>query len=255
MIKKKIISILMILLFLITSCNRKAHKQKELLIYCGITMIKPIMEIKSIIEKEYDCNILITKGGSGNLLTSLELNKIGDLYLPGSDSYIKKCWEQDLISDTVFVGYNRASIMVQKGNPKNITSDLNNFINKDYAVVIGNPESGSIGKETKRILTKKGIFEEVSNNALQLTTDSKKLFQVLKDKKADLVINWYSTSKWEEHKDYVTAIKIDEKYAEKKKLVIGLLKTSKHLEIAKRFMALARSKEGKEIFRKYGFGQ
>ena len=216
-------------------------------------MNKPIMELKTIIEKEYDCKILITKGGSGNLLTSLKLNKIGDLYFPGSESYIEKCWEQDLISDTVFVGYNRASIMVQKGNPKNITSDLNNFTNKDYAVVIGNPESGSTGRETKRILIKKGIFEEVINNVLMLTTDSKDLFQVLKDKKADLVINWYSTSKWEEHKDYVTVIEIDEKYAEKKKLVIGLLKISKHPEIAKRFMELAASKEGEEIFRKYGF--
>ncbi len=251
----KIVFILMAFLLILTSCTKKPDKPKELLIYCGITLIQPIMEIKTIVEKEYDCNILVTKGGSGNLLTSLKLSKIGDLYLPGSESYIKQCYKEDLIADTVFVGCNRASIMVQKGNPKNISSDLNNFTNKDYAVVIGNPESGSIGKETKKILTKKGIYKQVLGNVLFLTTDSKDLFRVLKDKEADLVINWYAVSQWEENKDYVTAIKIDEKYANKKRLVIGSLKTSKYPEIAKRFMEIAGSKEGKEIFRKYGFGQ
>ncbi|MEA1972458.1 MAG: molybdate ABC transporter substrate-binding protein [Candidatus Cloacimonadota bacterium] len=252
--KKKIVLILVIVLIIITSCTKKPSKQKELLIYCGITMVKPMSEIKLLIEKEYDCKILISKGGSGNLLSSLKSNKIGDLYLPGDDSYIEKCWEQNLISDTIFVGYNKAAIMVQKGNPKNISSDLNNLLNKDYRVVMGNPESSAIGRITKKMLTKKGIFDEVMKNVLLLTTDGKKMLRVLKEKKADLIISWSAFAKWEEHKDYVTEIEIDEKYAKKKKLVIGLLKTSKYPEISKKFMELAGSKRGKEIFHKYGLG-
>lgn len=49
--------------------------------------------------------------------------------------------------------------MVQKGNPKNITADLDNFKSKDYTVVIGNAESGSIGKETKKFYQEKGFLK------------------------------------------------------------------------------------------------
>ncbi len=135
--------------------------KKELLIYCGITMIKPVSEIAGIIEKEEDCTVIITKGGSGNLLKSIKINNVGDLFLPGAESYIRTCLKEGLVSETVHVGYNKASLMVQKGNPKTIGSDLDNLLNPEYYVIIGNPESGSIGKETEKILKKKGIFEEV----------------------------------------------------------------------------------------------
>ena len=237
----------------IPGCSKtKQEKKKELLVYCGITMIKPMADIAKIIEEQEDCKIIITKGGSGNLLKSLKINKVGDLYLPGSDSYIKTCLEENLVSDTVFVGYNKAAIMVQKGNPKQITADLNNLTKKDYYVVICNPNTGSIGKETKKILERKGIFEEVQANASELTTDSKRLFAVLKEKNADIVINWYACSVWEENEPYVDVLNIDEKFAKKKKLVLGLLKTSKYPEIARKFMEYAASDKGRELFKKYG---
>ncbi len=240
-------------LFLCTDCEKgKPALKKEILIYCGITMIKPISEIAKIIEEQEDCKIIITKGGSGNLLKSIKINKVGDLYLPGSDSYIKTCLKENLVSETAHVGYNKAAMMVQKGNPKNITPDLVNLKNSVYYVVIGNPDSGSIGKETKKILTKKGIFNEVINNALKLTTDSKDLITVIKNQWADLVVNWYATATWTENKPFIDILPIDEKFAKKKKLVMGLLATSRYPEIAKKIMAYASSSKGREIFTKYG---
>ncbi len=230
----------------------KQEKKKELLIYCGTTMIKPMADIARIIEKQEDCKIIITKGGSGNLLKSLKINKVGDLYLPGSDNYIKTCLEENLVSDTVFVGCNKAAIMVQKGNPKHITANLDNLMSKDYYVVICNPNTGSIGGETKKILERKGIFEEVQANANELTTDSKGLCVVLKEKNADITINWYACSVWEENEPYVDVLNIDEKFTKKKRLVLGLLKTSKYPEIARKFMEYAVSDKGRKLFKKYG---
>jgi molybdate transport system substrate-binding protein len=240
------------LLFTASCSNQKQAKKKELLIYCGITMIRPMSEIAEIIAEQENCEIVITKGGSGNLLKSIETNKVGDLYLPGSDSYIQTCLEKGLVTESVFVGYNKAALMVQKGNPKGITADLENLANENYYVVIGNPDSGSIGAETQKILEKKGIFDEVLNNARQLTTDSKDLVGVLVDKEADLVVNWYATSVWPENAPYMDALPIDEEYASKKKLVIGLLSTSQYPDIARKFMEYAASEEGRAIFEKYG---
>jgi molybdate transport system substrate-binding protein len=119
-------------------------------------------------------------------------------------------------------------------------------------VVIGNPASGSIGRETQKILEVKGIYDQVMANARRLTTDSKDLIQVLRDKEADLVINWYATATWPENKSYVEALPIDARYAKPKKLVLGRLKYTRYPEISNAFMALAASAEGKSIFRKYG---
>ena len=234
-----------------TSASR-TDKQPELLVYCGITMIKPVTDIARVIEQQENCRITITKGGSGNLLRSIKVNEVGDLYLPGSDSYIKTATDEGLVSESVFVGYNKAALMVRKGNPKQITNDLNNLTEGKYYVVIGNPDSGSIGRETKKILERKGIFDEVAKAARRLTTDSKDLTMVLKHQEADLAVNWYATSTWPENEPYIDALGIDEQYASKKKLVLGLLTCSRHPDIARKFMAYAESDAGRALFEKYG---
>lgn len=140
--------------------KEEAASEKEILIYCGITMIKPMSEIAAIVEKQENCKIKITKGGSGNLLKSILYNKTGDLYLPGSEKYfnIIETEHKGLVTEKVMVGHNIAVIMVQKGNPKGITADLSNLADNNYGVVIGNPDSGSIGKETKKILQSRGFL-------------------------------------------------------------------------------------------------
>lgn len=244
--------ILLSLLIFAGGCAKKEEARKELLIYCGITMILPISEIARIIEHKENCKIIITKGGSGNLLNSIRTNKMGDLFLPGSDSYIEKAEEEGLVVEDVFVGHNKAALFVQKGNPKNISANLENLAKKEYYVVIGNPDSGSIGKETEQILKKKEILDEVLVNARMLTTDSKDLINVLKDKQADLVVNWYAASQWPENKPLVETLPISEQYAKKKKLVLGLLNTSRYPEIARAFMKYAASEKGRTIFKKHG---
>ena len=234
------------------SDSAKNDAPKELLIYCGITMIKPMTEIAAQIEAQENCRIIITKGGSGNLLKSIRVNQVGDLYLPGSDTYINTCLKEGLVDETAHVGFNKAALMVPKGNPKGITADLSNLMRKDYYVVIGDPASGSIGKETKRILERKGIFKAVLANARRLTTDSKDLISVLKNQEADLVVNWYAAATWPENQGDVDVLPIDAQYATPKKLVLGLLKTSRQPQIARRFIQFAASEKGHAIFKKYG---
>lgn len=249
------LGVLVLLLgFGLSGCNadKKVEQKKELLVYCGITMIKPMADIAKVIEQKHDCKILITKGGSGNLLKSIKANKIGDLYLPGSDAYIQTTLEQGLVTDTVHVGYNKAAMMVKKGNPKDIPASLDSLADKRFLVAIGNPESGSIGRETKKILDKKSIFSKVAANVQMMTTDSKDLIRLLKGEEADLVVNWYATSTWPENKDSVTVLPISDEYAAKKKLILALLRFSRYPEIAKSFMEYAASDEGRAVFNKYG---
>ena len=251
------IFIIIISLFLF-ACNSNENNTnnntevKELLIHCGVTMAKPMLEIAKIIEEQENCKILITTGGSGNLYKSIITNKIGDLYLPGSKKYIEDGNKEKIITEEVFVGINKVTIMVQKGNPKNIGANFESLTNKDYRIVIGNPNSGSIGKETKKILEKIGVFDEVKNRAEYLTTDSKDLIQALKNDESDIIINWYATSTWDENRNQVEVLSFENEVITEKELYIGLLLYSQYPEIAKKFMEYASSDEGIAIFKKYG---
>ncbi len=246
---KKIFLILLIVELLF------ATEKPRLLIYCGITMAKPIQVISKIIEKKYNCTIDIIQGGSRGLYDSLKYAKTGDLYLPGSDSYRKEHLKEGFLKDGVFIGYNKAAIFVQKHNPKKI-KNLNSLARKDVAIALCDPKSGSIGKMTKKIILSykgKKFYNKLYDKAVLIGTDSRNLNVMLIDKTIDATINWRATAFWSENKKYIDVIDIDDKYAPKKRLVLNLLSFSKYPKIAKAFMAFAISKEGKKIMKKYGF--
>lgn len=259
---KKLVALLLIVsLMMLAGCGEKkqteapkaAEKKPEMLFYIGITMVKPITALADKFMVENNCDIKIIQGGSQDLYDSIKSSGKGDLYLPGSLSYRKNFLSEGLLLDAKFVGYNKAALMVAKGNPKNIPADLNVLSDKKYKVVLCNPDSGSIGNETKKILEKFGNFEAAMANAAFLTTDSRNLTNSIKDGTADVCLNWYATTLWDGNKEATDAIVLDEKYAEKKKLVLNLLKSSKHPELTKKFMEYAASQEGRQIFYKFGF--
>ncbi|MEA3290075.1 MAG: substrate-binding domain-containing protein [Campylobacterota bacterium] len=250
---KKIMAIITLLILLIS--NTYAETKPNLLFYCGITMVKPMKEIAKIIEQKHNCKITISQGGSKDLYDSLKFSKIGDLYLPGSDSYRKKYLKDGYLLDSEYIGFNQAAIFVQKGNPKNIKS-LDRLLDENIATILCNPKSGSIGKMTQKLLTSyKGedFYYDAFDYAAQIGTDSRNLNKAISDKSADMTINWRATGYFTENKKYIDIVEIDEKYAPKKKLVLNLLSFSKNKEIAKAFMKFAASKKGQEIMKKHGF--
>jgi len=249
---KFIITYLLIFLTLLNSDNRK-----EVILYCGITMIKPLYEMKDLFENRYkDVKITIIQGGSKDLYDSLKMSEIGDLYLPGSHSYIINSLKDRLFTDMRYIGINRASLFVQKGNPKNIES-LKDLIRDDLATVLCNPKSGSIGKETKNILLNSGgkdFCELAYDNAVRIEPDSRSINQLLrKDNRIDASINWRATSFWEKNRDKIDIVEIDKKFAKDKFLILTTLRFSKNRKIAEKFLLFSASEEGLLIMKKYGF--
>ncbi len=247
------ISLATIMLFLGSGCSEDPKPQtNELLIYCGITMAGPIVELAKIIEDREKCNIEILKGGSGHLYDVIISNRVGDLFLPGSISCIDKARQDKIINDTVVVGYNQAVLMVCKGNPLNITPDLRNLCDQRYAVVIANPVNCSIGHISKQALEDCNLYKTTLDNTVYMTTDSKGLTKAIKEKKADLVFNWRALAFWPENRESIDILPLDEKLAVRHPLILSRLIFSEHPEIAKKFMQLAKSPEGQAIFRRYG---
>ena len=242
-------------LLVMAGCDGTAPsaERPQLLLYCGITMVHPMTEIAHAIEREQNVKITISQGGSEDLYQSLSTSRRGDLYLPGSESYRERHLSEGLLGEAVPVGYNQAALVVRKGNPKHVSADLRELLRKDLAVVICNPDSGSIGRENKRILEEAGIYQQVLDNAALLTSDSRNMNGALKNGDADLILNWRASAFFPENRDFMDVIDIDPSLAKPKRLVLNLLTFSKHPEVARRLMAYAASDQGQAIFRKFGF--
>ncbi|MBE0492166.1 MAG: substrate-binding domain-containing protein [Sulfurospirillum sp.] len=240
-------------ILLALSINLFAKEQKELLFYIGITMVKPIDELAKNFEKMHNCKIKILQGGSKDLYDSLKMSQVGDLYFPGSLSYRKENLKEGLLLEGVFVGFNKMALVVKKGNPKNIKASLDELTRQDLRVVLGNASSGSVGNATKKILSRYGNFQEAMLNAIFLSPDSRTLTHSLIKDDADIILNWYATAFWDNNSKLVEPLILSEKDAPKAMLVLNLLQTSKHKELVRLFMQYASSKEGQEVFYKYGF--
>lgn len=247
------------LLLLLPACDVEKYPLPEgsdrpdILIYCGITMIQPILEIGTLLEQQENCRVKITYGGSGHLLRSVEVNQLGDIFFPGSASYVKKLALTGVVTKMQQVGYNEAGLFVRSGNPLRIKADVTSLLDRQLRVVIGNAQAGSIGRETKRILEHKGIFQQVVETSLYMTTDSKGLARAIRDGDADLVMNWKATGYLEDNLGKMDFLSVAESAEDKKPLVMGLLKFSRDPVLAEKMIQLAASTVGQDIFRKYGF--
>ncbi|WP_321312589.1 substrate-binding domain-containing protein [Halarcobacter sp.] len=246
--------ILSLLLTFIFSINLYANKP-ILILYSGVTMVKPMKEIAKIIEEKYNCIIKVSQGSSKDLYESLKYSQKGDLYLPGSASYRINNLKDGYLLEGVEIGFNQAAIFVRKGNPLNIKS-LDSFVNKNIKTILCNPEAGSIGRETKKIFLKykdKSFLNKAYDNSIFIGTDSRNLNRALIENEANLTINWRATAFWNENSKYIDIVPLPEKLASKKKLIISLLKFSKNKKIARAFIDFASSKKGQKIMKKYGF--
>ena len=249
-----------IVLFLLTGCDTQQQSsptqapEKELLIYCGTAMAKAIRELGDIFEQQEHCIVKIIKEGSGVLYHSIQINQVGDLYLPGAESYIDQAIADGIVSEDSVVGFNHAVMVVAKDNPLNISTDLSNFTNADYRTALGDPACCSIGKTTQIILQQNGLYQQALKQAIFVLPDSRALTAVIVENKADLMINWLSATR---HKNgtIVDVLPLENGNSHPIALRIGLLNTSQQQPLALRFMTLANTSEGQAIFSRYGFAR
>lgn len=241
------------LLACLTGSVLAQQSRPEMLLYCGITMVRPMTEIAQAFEKRENVKITIAQGGSEDLYQSARKSGVGDWYLPGEPTYRDKHLADGLLGDYVNVGYNQMVLIVPKGNPKQIKPDPNQLLRKDLTVIIGNAESGSVGQEARRILDQLGIYPKVVRAAAFLAPDSRSLMAAMRKGEADVTMTWRATAFFSDNAGKFDVLDLGMKLAPPQPLLLNLLRTSRDPERARRFMEFASGETGQAIFRRYGF--
>lgn len=200
------------------------------------------------------------KGGSitiGNMRLSVK----PDIYTAGRGRMKEM---MSFMEDTVTYAHNQLSIMVQKGNPKNIHS-LKDLGRKDVRVSMPNPAWEGIGGQIVKAYKKAGgaslerkvMTEKVKAGTTILTrihhrqTPLNVLHNI-----CDAGPVWYSESTYQKLiGNPVELIKIPEEENITAYYVAGKLKEAPHKKAAADFLKFLSSDEAKAIYKYYGFNR
>jgi molybdenum ABC transporter molybdate-binding protein len=120
-------------------------------------------------EKECGIAVEVQYGPSQTLLSSAEVSRTGDLYLPADDSYLALAREKQLVEEIIPLARMQAVVAVAKGNPKGITS-FDDLLQEGVRVVQAGPDAAAIGKMTRDVLTAAGLWERLDRQTAAYRT-------------------------------------------------------------------------------------
>ncbi|MDY6931822.1 MAG: molybdate ABC transporter substrate-binding protein [Halobacteriota archaeon] len=228
---------------------------ETLLIYSGAGLKTAMDELGDEFESETGIAVDIIYGGSGHIFGQLATSKRGDLFIPGAKYYTSKGIEEGLLEEsrTRNVTYHVPVIIVKKGNPNNITS-LEDLKKPGVKVALGSDKECAIGRLSKKLLTKEGLYEGIESSTLEVTTATvNELLLYVTIGTVDAAIVWEDNVGTLVRKDEVEVIEI----AHLKNIIntvpISVTRCSNSPELAEDFIDFACGENGHDIWIKNGF--
>lgn len=136
---------------------------QPLRLYCAAGLRLPTQQILDDYEKQFGVKVELHTHGSGTLFGQIRAEAAAgqgpDLYLTAESSYIDHGRALGLIEEVIPIGTQRAVLIVQAGNPKQITS-LSDLVDPARTIDFGIANEGAaIGKKSREIADAIGILE------------------------------------------------------------------------------------------------
>jgi molybdenum ABC transporter molybdate-binding protein len=225
----------------------------ELVLYCAAGLRKPVEEAGREYERRYGVRVRVASyNGSGTLLGQLrKLDTPGDLFLAGEREYLDAAKAEGLVEEVLPVATMTPVIAVRPGNPKKIQG-LADLLRPDVTVSIANPKAAAVGKVTKRVLEKQGLWAQFT--ARRDVSEQGTVTEAANNvhlETSDAAVVWDATARQtglEIVRDPALTRAADE-------AAIGVLRRSEHPTEALRFARFLTARDrGGELFAKHHFG-
>ncbi len=248
--KKTGVMLILLITLSFSGCTQKSNNNNVIHAYVGAGMQKPMDEIGKMFEKKYGIKVEYDYAGSGYLYSKILASRDGDIFMPGDTFYVNELKKKGLILKYENLTKHIPVIVVQKGNPKNISS-LKDLAKPGIKIALGD-ENIAIGRTVDKILKKAGgnISKGVNKNVVVRGATVKQVLLYVVNKDVDAAIVWRADAL--EEKNKVDIIPINPKYNIIKTVPIAILNTTKNKSNAEKFYKFVLT-DGKKIFEKYGF--
>ncbi len=216
--------------------------------------MKPMNELAKNFEEKYNAKINIHYGGSGEIFGLVAVGQPCDVFIPGAEKYtfdaLKNGWiVKSSIKEIV---YHIPVIIVPKGNPAHI-KNLFDLAHKNVKIAICDPKSAAMGKVSVKILKKNKIYKQVKKNIKVYAPTVNQLLVYVILRQVDAAIVWQDLTKWASSKGKIETISIHRENNVIKTIPAAIMLTSKNKNLSKQFINYITSKEGLNIWQKWGF--
>lgn len=226
---------------------------KTITAFVGSASKPPMDEAAKVFESQTGVKVYLTYGGSGAVLSQMELSKTGDLYIPGSPDYLVKSNAKKITdSATVqIVAYLVPTICVQPGNPKNIRT-LADLARPGITVGIGNPDTVCVGLYAIEILDNSHLLSDVFKNIITQAASCDATATLISLKSVDAVMGWGVFHYW--NPQSIDTVYLKPEQLPRLAYIPAAISTfSKEKETAGAFIKFLTSPTGQDIFRKWGY--
>ncbi len=233
--------------------QKKDNGHDSLMIFCGSANKPAMEEIAAMFEEEKNIEVNMSFGGSGTLLSQLEMSGKGEIYLPGSPDYIiigerKKALIEN--SDRI-VAYLVPAIITPAGNPADIHS-LEDLTRTGVRVGIGNPETVCLGLYAVELLEKNNLLKEVMKNVVTFGGSCSKTANLAAMNKVDAILGWRVFHFWNPARMEFVPIS-PEKIPRISYIAISIPVYTKDIKLSNAFIKYVLSPFGRSVYEKYRY--
>jgi len=255
-LKKLTFATVVVTAFLLFGCKADKPKEsdsraKELLLYCGAGIRPPVQQIAEAFEREHGVKIITDYAGSEMLLSKIKLARRGDLYMPGDKHYVDQAAREGMILSQQSVCYFVPTILVRKGNPKNIR-ELKDLLRAGLKLGVGDAKACAIGRTTKQIFARNNIaWEDIEKNVAFQSLTVNELGMQIQAGSLDAVIVWDAIARYYNEHGTEVPIPVEENVIST--VDIGILTFTKDRSLAGQFVEFAASPQGQSIFNQHNY--
>ncbi len=254
--KKATVVVIAVIGLLLYGCKAEKPEEsdsetKELLLYCAAGIRPAVAQTVETFSREHGVKIVTNYAGSETLLSTIRLARSGDLYMPGDKHYVEQARQEGMILSQRSVCYWVPTILVQKGNPKNITG-LEDLLQRGLKLGLGDANVCAIGRTTKELLAKNNIaWDEVEKNLKFQSLTVNELGMQIQAKSLDAVIVWDAMAQY--YSDYGDQVPIAREKNVLSTVDVGVLKFTEHRKLAEKFVDFLVSEQSRDIFEKHNY--
>ncbi len=225
----------------------------SLTLFCGSASKPAMEEITSRFERETGVAVNTVFGGSGTLLSQIELSQRGEIYLPGSPDYIVIARRKKLLVEDSerIVAYLVPAIVTPAGNPADIRS-LADLARPGARVGIGNPETVCLGLYSVELLEKNGLLDQVMRNVVTYGGSCSKTANLAAMSQLDAILGWRVFHFWNPERMSYVAI-APQQIPRISYIPISIPVHTRDLELSRSFVEFVLSPVGRSVYERFGY--
>lgn len=246
----KIVLVMSLVVMGLSGCEgKKENESVHLRFYAGAGLRRAVEAVVMAFEQQTGIVVDVDYAGSGMLVTRAQGDPQADLFMPGDVWYVDRLQElTDNLDERVQVSYFVPTIIVAKGNPKQVKS-LQDFAREDLKVALGGAKACQIGRLCAKIFANAGMDRNTLQAKESLTVNELGIWVKMKD--VDVSMVWDAIAG--NIRDSVDVIEIPQAVNEISTVVCARLKSSPHPAEALQFMQFMASTAGQQILKDKGY--